>query len=39
MKKEIEISKEQIEKFRKLMGGDTNRPVQPLNARMVLELD
>ncbi|NPA57876.1 MAG: carbonic anhydrase family protein [Aquificae bacterium] len=37
MEEELEMSKEQIEKFRKLMGGDTNRPVQPLNARVILE--
>ncbi len=36
MVREIELSKEQIEKFRKLTGGDTNRPVQPLNARVIL---
>ncbi len=34
-----ELSKEQIEKFRKLTGGDTNRPVQPLNARVILIQD
>ncbi|MBK3331479.1 carbonic anhydrase family protein [Persephonella atlantica] len=39
MKEEMELSKEQIQKFRELMGGDTNRPVQPLNARMILEMD
>ena len=39
MVEEMELSKEQIEKFRKLMGGDTNRPVQPLNARMVMKQD
>nr|AVN84966.1 carbonic anhydrase [uncultured bacterium] len=39
MEEEMELSKEQIEKFRKLMGGDTNRPVQPLNARMIMEMD
>ncbi|WP_457643407.1 carbonic anhydrase [Persephonella sp.] len=39
MKEEMELSKEQIEKFRKLMGGDTNRPVQPLNARIIMEQD
>ncbi|WP_456400605.1 carbonic anhydrase [Persephonella sp.] len=37
MEEELEMSKEQIEKFRKVMGGDTNRPVQPLNARIILE--
>lgn len=37
MEEEMEMSKEQIEKFRKIMGGDTNRPVQPLNARMIME--
>ncbi|WP_461830086.1 carbonic anhydrase [Aquifex sp.] len=39
MVEEVELSKEQIEKFRKLMGGDTNRPVQPLNARVILTQD
>ncbi|SNZ02178.1 carbonic anhydrase [Persephonella hydrogeniphila] len=39
MTTEMEMSKEQIEKFRKLMGGDTNRPVQPVNARMILIKD
>ncbi len=39
MIKEMEMSKEQIQKFRKLMGGDTNRPVQPLNARMIMIQD
>ena len=39
MTAEMEMSKEQIEKFRKLMGGDTNRPVQPINARMILVED
>jgi len=39
MKKKLEMSKEQIEKFRKLMGGDTNRPVQPLNARVIMKQD
>ncbi|RMD45622.1 MAG: carbonic anhydrase family protein [Aquificota bacterium] len=38
MEKPLEVSKEQIEKFRKAMGNvDTNRPVQPLNARLILE--
>ncbi|WP_457641253.1 carbonic anhydrase [Persephonella sp.] len=37
MEEEMEMSKEQIEKFRRVMGGDTNRPVQPLNARIVIE--
>ncbi len=39
MVNEMELSKEQINKFRKLMGGDTNRPVQPLNARMIMIQD
>lgn len=33
----IEASAEQISTFRKRMGSDTNRPVQPLNARMVID--
>jgi carbonic anhydrase len=36
MKKPIEASKEQIELFSKVMGKN-NRPVQPLNARVVLK--
>ncbi|MEW6570213.1 MAG: carbonic anhydrase family protein [Nitrospirota bacterium] len=33
----IELSEDQIEKFRTVMGVDNNRPVQPLNKRFVLE--
>jgi len=36
MKEPVELSKEQLELFRKVMGVDNNRPVQPLNARKVL---
>ena len=31
------IAKEQVEAFAKIMGGDNNRPVQPVNARPVLQ--
>ncbi len=36
VKEPVEASKAQIDKFYKLMGGATNRPVQPVNARVVL---
>jgi len=36
-KKPLQMSKEQLEKFRKVMGVDNNRPVQPINARKVLK--
>lgn len=37
MKTPIEVSEEQIAKFRTVMGVETNRPVQPLNYRFLLE--
>jgi carbonic anhydrase len=37
MTEPLEVSKAQVEKFRNLMGGDTNRPVQPLNARLPMK--
>lgn len=37
MKTPIEVSEEQIEKFKLVMGVNNNRPVQPLNKRFVLE--
>ena len=37
MKKPISASKQQIEAFKQSMQGANNRPVQPLNARVVLE--
>ncbi len=37
LKTPIEVSEEQIEKFRSVMGFNNNRPVQPLNKRFVLE--
>lgn len=37
MKKPGSASKEQIEQFAKVMGHHTNRPVQPVNARPVLQ--
>lgn len=36
-KEPMELSQEQLEKFRKVMGVDNNRPVQPINARKVLK--
>jgi len=36
-KNPIIASNEQIERFHDAMGSDTNRPVQPRNARMILE--
>ena len=37
MKTPLMASKEQMDAFTKLMGGSNNRPVQPLNARVVLK--
>lgn len=37
MKQALPVSGAQVEKFTTLMGGPNNRPVQPLNARMVLQ--
>ncbi len=37
LKDTIEASQAQIDKFRKVMGTDTNRPVQPINARVILQ--
>jgi len=37
MKQPLQVSSAQVEKFSSLMGGPNNRPVQPLNARMILE--
>jgi carbonic anhydrase len=37
LKTPVEVSEEQIEQFRKIMGFDNNRPVLPLNKRFVLE--
>ncbi len=36
-KEPVEMAREQLEKFRKVMGFDNNRPVQPLNARKVMK--
>lgn len=36
MQAPLKASSAQINKFKKMMHGDTNRPVQPLNARMIL---
>lgn len=37
MKQPLTVSKTQVEKFSKLFGGPTNRPVQPLNGRVIVE--
>ncbi len=37
MQDAIEASKAQITQFRQVMGGDTNRPVQAVNARLILQ--
>lgn len=37
LKQPIEASTAQINQFRKVMAGDTNRPVQPVNARVILQ--
>ena len=37
MKEPVSASREQIEKFHSIFQHDTNRPVQPLNARSVLQ--
>jgi len=37
MKEPLEVSKEQVAQFEKVMGGPNNRPVQPFNARMLLK--
>jgi carbonic anhydrase len=37
MKDAVEASSEQVEKFHSSFHGDTNRPVQPINARPVLQ--
>ncbi|MDO4706707.1 MAG: hypothetical protein Q4A98_10965 [Comamonadaceae bacterium] len=31
------IGKDQVEKFSRVMGGPNNRPVQPANARIVVQ--
>lgn len=36
-KEHLSISKEQIEKFHQIMHGDNNRPVQPLDARIIVD--
>ena len=37
MKESLTASKEQIEKFAHVMRGPNNRPIQPINARMVVK--
>ncbi|GIT97634.1 carbonic anhydrase [Sulfurovum sp. TSL1] len=36
-KETLSISKEQVAKFHKIMHGDNNRPIQPLDARVVVD--
>lgn len=36
-KEPVELSKEQLKKFKEIMGFPNNRPVQPINARKVLK--
>ena len=37
MKKPVAVSKAQIDAFKTVMGHDNNRPLQPVNARTILE--
>jgi len=37
MKQPVRVSRQEVEQFHALMGVDNNRPVQPLNARLVIE--
>jgi len=37
MKQPLRVSPGQVDAFAALMGGPTNRPVQPLNSRVVLQ--
>ncbi|TWX64775.1 carbonic anhydrase family protein [Colwellia demingiae] len=37
LKDTIEASQEQIDKFHNVIGTDTNRPTQPINARVILQ--
>lgn len=37
MKKPVSVSKAQIDAFKTVMGHDNNRPLQPVNARTILE--
>ncbi len=37
LKHPVSVSKAQVEKFAKIMGHHNNRPVQPLNARVILK--
>ena len=37
MKKPLEISEKQVKKFERVMHGFNNRPVQPVNARVILK--
>ena len=37
LKHPVTVSKAQVQKFAKIMGHDNNRPVQPLNARVILK--
>ena len=37
MKKPLTVSKEQIKRFKELVSYNNNRPVQPINARVILK--
>lgn len=37
MTEPLEVLRARVEKFHSLMGGDTHRPVQPLNARLPIK--
>jgi carbonic anhydrase len=37
MKEPVSVSREQVEAFKKVMGHPNNRPVQPINARSILQ--
>lgn len=37
LKQPVSVSKDQVRRFAKIMGQENNRPVQPLNARVILK--
>jgi carbonic anhydrase len=37
MKQPVSVSKDQVEAFKRVMGHPNNRPVQPVNNRVILE--
>lgn len=37
LKESVKLTADQINQFQKVMGGPNNRPIQPTNARMILE--